>query len=107
MTRTPLDTFLSDQALATGRDLAANGTPALVILPLDGGACDWCDCNVTADNHDAQFCAGCPNDAAMVMHIYSAASGQRERDVQLCPGHKDDAMQFITVLVAAGGFGAG
>ena len=104
MTRTPLDTFLSDQALATGRDLAANGTPAIVILPLDGGACDWCDC--TDDRH-TRFCAGCFNDAAMVMHIYSAATGQRDRDIQLCPGHKDDAMRFITAVVAAGGFGAG
>lgn len=105
MTRTPLDTFLSDQALAHARDLAAHGTPTVVILPLDGGACDWCDCDVTA--HHAQFCAGCPSDAAMVMHIYSAASGQRERDVQLCPGHKDDAMRFITAVISAGGFGAG
>lgn len=104
MTRTPLDTFLSDQALAHARDLAASGTPTVVILPLDGGACDWCDC--TTESH-AQFCAGCPNDAAMVMHIYSAATGKRERDVQLCPGHKDDAMRVITAVIAAGGFSVG
>lgn len=104
MTRTPLDTFLSDQAHAHARDLAVHGTPAVVALPLDGGACDWCDCTVTADNHDARFCAGCPREADMVLHIYSARNGQREQDIQLCPGHQGDAIRFIASVVAAGGF---
>ncbi|MGW3936473.1 hypothetical protein [Streptomyces phaeochromogenes] len=99
---TPLDTFLSDQALATGRDLAANGTPTVVVLPAEG-SCSWCDCDVVAKEHDPRFCAGCPNDAAMAMHIYSAATGQRDWDILLCPGHKDDAMRFITAIVASGG----
>lgn len=104
MTRTPLETALTDQALAHARDLAADGMPTVVILPLDGGACDWCGCTVTAANHGTQFCAGCPNEAAIVLVVYSAAAGQRERDIQLCPGHKDDAMQFLTAVIAAGGF---
>lgn len=98
----PLDTFLSDQALAAGRDLAAKGTPTVVVLPAEG-TCAWCDCNVTTENYDHRFCAGCPNDAAMVLHVYSAATGQREWDILLCPGHKDDAMRFITAIVASGG----
>jgi len=97
---------MGDQALATGRDIAAGGTPAVVVLPASG-ACSWCECTVTAADYDHRFCAGCPNDAAMVMHIYSAASGKRERDVQLCPGHKNEAMRFLTAIIAAGGFGAG
>lgn len=100
---TPLDTFLSDQALATGRELAANGTPTVVVLPATGG-CGWCDCDVLVKAHDPRFCAGCPNDAAMALHMYSAASGQREQEIPLCSGHKEDAMQFLTAVIAAGGF---
>lgn len=99
----PLDTFLSDQALATGRDLAANGTPAIVVLPATG-TCTWCDCRVTSDNYDHRFCAGCPRDAAMVLHIYSAATGERDDELLLCPDHREDAMEFLTAVVAAGGF---
>ncbi|MFE9309486.1 hypothetical protein ACFYM5_17575 [Streptomyces sp. NPDC006706] len=99
----PLDTFLSDQALAAGRDLAANGTPALVLLPA-AGTCTWCDCRVTSENYDHRFCAGCPKDAAMVLHVYSAATGQRDWGILLCPDHKDDALQFLTAVIAAGGF---
>ncbi|MEU3441774.1 hypothetical protein ABZ755_15380 [Streptomyces griseoincarnatus] len=99
----PLDTFLSDQALATGRDLAAHGTPAVVILPATG-TCAWCDCRVTSSNYDHRFCAGCPRDAAMVIHVYSAATGERDWDILLCPEHKEDALQFLTAVVAAGGF---
>ncbi|NJP73188.1 hypothetical protein [Streptomyces sp. C1-2] len=99
----PLDTFLSDQALATGRDFAAHGTPAVVVLPAQG-ACAWCDCDVLAKEHDPRFCAGCPHDAEMVLVVYSAATGAREWDILLCPGHKEDAMQFLTAVIAAGGF---
>lgn len=102
---TPLDTALSDQALATARDLAANGTPTVAILPATG-VCDWCGCDVTRSDHDPRFCAGCPRDAAMVMSVFSASDGER-KDVLLCPGHKDDAMRFITAIIAAGGFSAG
>ncbi|MFE7446563.1 hypothetical protein ACFU7X_39625 [Streptomyces chartreusis] len=99
----PLDTFLSDQALATGRDLAVRGTPTVVVLPATG-ACQWCDCRVTSDNYDHRFCAGCPHDAEMVLVVYSAATGDRDWDIPLCSGHKEDAMQFLTAIVAAGGF---
>lgn len=99
----PLDTFLSDQALATGRDLAANGTPTVVVLPA-GGTCAWCDCNVTTENYDHRFCAGCPNDAGMALHVYSADRTQRPQTFLVCDSHKGDVMHFLTAIVAAGGF---
>lgn len=99
----PLDTFLSDQALATGRDLAAHGTPTVVVLPATG-SCAWCDCDVLAKEHDPKFCAGCPRDAAMALNIYSAATGKREQEILLCLEHKDDALGFLAAVVAAGGF---
>ncbi|KUN91898.1 hypothetical protein [Streptomyces caeruleatus] len=99
---TPLDTFLSDQALATARDLAGRGTPAVVVLP-DTGTCNWCDCDVLAKGHDSEFCAGCPREAASALHVYSATTGQREWHITICPSHKDDAMRFITAIVASGG----
>jgi hypothetical protein len=102
----PLDTFLSDQALATGRDLAADGTPAVVILPASG-TCAWCDCRVSSENFDHRFCAGCPRDAAMVLAVYSAATGERDWDIVICADHKDDAIQFLAAIVAAGGFSTG
>jgi hypothetical protein len=98
----PLDTFLSDQALATGRDLAVHGTPSIVVLPATG-TCAWCDCDVLTSGHDSRFCAGCPREAALALHVYSAAAGQPVRQIVLCHGHKDDAMQFLTAIVAAGG----
>ena len=99
----PLDTFLSDQALATGRDYAARGVPAVVVLPTTG-TCSWCDCRVMSENYDHRFCAGCPRDAEMVLVVYSAATGERDCDIVLCPGHKEDAMQFLTAVIAVGGF---
>ncbi|MFE8962128.1 hypothetical protein [Streptomyces iakyrus] len=99
----PLDTFLSDQALATGHDLAVHGTPAIVVLPASG-ACTWCDCRVTSENYDHRFCAGCPREAAMVLHVYSANTGERDANVLLCPEHKEDALQFLAAVVTAGGF---
>ncbi|WP_371670000.1 hypothetical protein OG985_21595 [Streptomyces sp. NBC_00289] len=100
---TPLDTFLSDQALATGRDLAAGGTPTVVILPA-AGACTWCDCDVLAKAHDPRFCAGCPNGAALVLVVYSADPTEQPQRIVLCEGHKHEAMQFLTAIIAAGGF---
>jgi hypothetical protein len=102
----PFDTFLSDQAMATGRDIAAHGTPAVVVLPATGD-CAWCDCKITADNHDHQFCAGCPRDAALVLVVYSADPTEEARQILLCEGHKHEAMQFLTAIVAAGGFSTG
>ncbi|MER7967965.1 hypothetical protein ABTX35_02940 [Streptomyces sp. NPDC096080] len=100
MTHSPQHTALSDQALATGRDVARAGTPAVVVLPATG-RCAWCECNVLADS---RFCAGCPRDAAMALHIYSAATGQQEQQIPVCHEHKEDCLHFIAAVVAAGGF---
>lgn len=102
MTRTPQETFLSDQALATARDIAAAGAPTVVFTPAHSGPCVWCDCDVTAEQHNPEFCAGCPHGAAMVMHVFNANTPLR-RDIPLCIGHKDDALRFVTAIVQAGG----
>ncbi|MEU1293027.1 hypothetical protein ABZ439_11435 [Streptomyces sp. NPDC005840] len=103
MTHSPQHTALSDQALATGRDYAGRGVPAVVVLPATG-ACTWCGCDVLARDHDRRYCAGCPRDAAMALHIYSAATGQQEQQIPVCPEHKEDCLHFIAAVVAAGGF---
>uniref|UniRef100_A0AAU2A1T2 Uncharacterized protein n=1 Tax=Streptomyces sp. NBC_00093 TaxID=2975649 RepID=A0AAU2A1T2_9ACTN len=99
---TPLDTFRSDQALAAARDIAATGTPAVAFTKVDSGPCAWCDCDVTAEQHNPEFCAGCPCGAAMVMHVFNANAPVR-RDIPLCVGHQADALRFVAAIVQAGG----
>lgn len=100
--RTPQETFLSDQALAFARDEAkVPGTLSVVLDYATSGRCSWCDCDVIAGD-DRHQCGGCPADAAFVMHQYRHGSPVRN-DIPLCTGHKDDAIRFVTALIASTG----
>lgn len=101
-TRTPQETFLSDQALAHAREQAKiPGTLSVVLDYATSGQCSWCDCDVFAGD-DSHQCGGCPNDAAYVMHQYRHGSDVRN-DIPLCTSHKDDAIRFVMAIVQAGG----
>ncbi|MFB7289013.1 hypothetical protein [Actinacidiphila glaucinigra] len=102
-TRTPLDVFLSDQALAEAREQAKiPGTLAIAITPAAPGTqCSWCDCDI-ALNETEHRCKGCPNPAAVIMHQFRHGSPVRV-DVPLCTGCHPDAARFVLALAQAGG----
>lgn len=106
MTRTPQQTFLSDQALAAARDQAkVPGTMAVVIdYATDGQQCSWCPCTteeILADRSGHQ-CAGCPRDAAYVMHQFRHGSPIRN-DIPLCSGCKTDAVALMARYMSGSG----
>lgn len=96
MTRTPSQTFWSDQALATARDEAADGrTIAIVHDYANGEQCSWCSCSdekILADL-DGHCCSGCTETAETVMHVYGVTPGRR--DIPICAGHQQDAVAFM------------
>lgn len=102
MARTAHQTFLSDQALAAAREQAKTpGTMAVVIdYATDGQQCSWCPCSVEQilGDRDSHRCAGCPEDAAYVMHHFRHGSGVRN-DIPLCRGCKADAITFMATVV--------
>lgn len=92
MTRTPSQTFWSDQALATARDAAADGrTIAIVHDYADGEQCSWCDC--TLANFKGHYCGGCPQPAGSVLRVHDGSPVRR--DIPVCDGHRDDAIVFM------------
>lgn len=102
MTRTPQQTFLSDQALAAARERTKiPGTMAVVIdYATDGQQCSWCPCSAEQilGDRDGHQCAGCPREAAYVMHHFRHGSGVRN-DIPLCHGCKGDAIHFMATVV--------
>ncbi|MGW1278042.1 hypothetical protein ACWD4V_13960 [Streptomyces tsukubensis] len=103
MTRTPQETFLSDQTLAAARH-AAEATPGLLsvaITPANGEQCTWCDCPTSSDGPHSQpgyRCAGCPDSAK---HVVSAYTGPDLRfDYPACRRHSP---QIVIDLVETAG----
>jgi hypothetical protein len=92
VTRTPQQTFWSDQALATARDTAADGRTVAVVNDFPNGEqCSWCDC--TLDDFKGHRCGGCPKPAGSVLRVHDGSPVRR--DVPVCEGHRDDAVVFI------------
>ncbi|MGQ4358894.1 hypothetical protein [Streptomyces sp. SAS_272] len=92
MTRTPNQTFWSDQALATARDVAADGRTVAVVNDFPNGEqCSWCDCTL-ADFKDHR-CGGCPKPAGSILRIHDGTPVRR--DIPVCEGHLDDAIELV------------
>ncbi|UJV41595.1 hypothetical protein [Streptomyces sp. AMCC400023] len=101
MTRTPQDTFLSDQALATAREAATDpGTVPVAITAANGEQCTWCDCPLGPDsphNQRGYRCPGCPEQAK---HVVSTFAGPNLRyDFPACGRHTTDIVASIAQLV--------
>lgn len=98
MTRTPQDTFLSDQALATARDAAAD--PSLVpvaITAANGEQCTWCDCPLDLHRQPGYVCDGCPTQAK---HVVSTFDGPGVRyDFPACERHTTDIVASVAQVV--------
>lgn len=97
MTRTPQDTFLSDQALAVARDAAADPTTVPVaITAANGERCSWCDCPEGPDsphNQKGYRCLGCPANAK---YIVSTFTGPYLRyDFPACSRHQADIVASV------------
>ncbi|WP_326808150.1 hypothetical protein OHB04_22695 [Streptomyces sp. NBC_01775] len=103
MTRTPQETFLSDQSHAAARDLATAGTPVIVLDPATGGQCTWCECDVTIGHVEGRCATPCQGTADLVMCIYRAG-GHVRTDIALCSACHPDAMTFVKAVFQAGGF---
>lgn len=102
MTRTPLDTFLSDQALATARDAATDpGTIPVAITAANGQQCTWCECPDGPDsphNQRGYVCGGCP---ATAKYVVSTFSGPNLRyDFPACERHTTDIVAAVARTVA-------
>jgi hypothetical protein len=103
VTRTPQDTFLSDQALAAARE-AANDPSLLpiAITAANGEQCTWCDCPDGPDsphNRRGYRCGGCPATAKYVVSIH--ASPTMRYDYPACDRHHTDIV--ATAAYLAGG----
>lgn len=101
MTRTPQDTFLSDQALATARDAAHDpSTVPVAVTAANGERCTWCDCPDGPDsphNQPGYRCSGCPATAEVVV---SAFSGPNLRyDFPACGRHQADIVAAVALTV--------
>ena len=98
MSRTPQDTFLSDQALAAGRDAAAD--PSLVpvvITAANGQQCTWCDCPLDVHRQPGYRCGGCPEQAKNVVSTFTGAS--LRYDFPACDRHTADITASIALVV--------
>lgn len=104
MTRTPQETFLSDQVLALGRDMAADPRVLTVVVSVADGKslCTWCDCPDGPDsphNQSGYRCAGCPDTAR---HMVSTFAGPNERyDYPACEQHKDRILEALATMLGA------
>jgi len=98
MTRSPQDTFLSDQALATARDAAAD--PSLVpvaITAANGEQCTWCDCPIALHKQPGYRCGGCP---ATAKNVVSTFAGPVLRyDFPACERHTTDIVASVAQVV--------
>jgi hypothetical protein len=103
VTRTPQDTFLSDQALAAARDAAMD--PSLLpvaITAANGEQCTWCDCPDGPDsphNQRGYRCRGCPATAKYVVSIHTGPN--MRYDYPACDRHHTDIVA-TTARLAAG-----
>lgn len=101
MTRTPQDTFLSDQTLAAARDAAVD--PKLMpiaITAANGEQCTWCDCPDGPDsphNQRGYRCAGCLARAESVVSVFSGPN--RRYDYPACERHRLDIVATVAKLV--------
>lgn len=104
MTRTPQQTFWSDQSLARARDEAADGrTIAIVHDWADGEQCSWCSCTegeILAD-FKGHRCGGCQETAETVMRVHNGTPVRR--DIPICAGHRDDAITFMVRWMGGSG----
>jgi len=99
MTRTPQDTFWSDQALATARDAAAD--PSLVpvaITAANGEQCTWCDCPLSQHQQPGYRCGGCGQQAKSVVSTFAGPG--RRYDFPACERHTADIVAAVAQTVA-------
>lgn len=103
-TRTPRETALSDQALATARDLAADGKTLSVYFDYaaDGSRCSWCACPLDAHD-DGRTCHGCPEPSYYMASLFNG-TGTRQ-DIPLCKGHLPDFRATVEAIAAVKGGG--
>ncbi|MFJ5728767.1 hypothetical protein [Streptomyces paradoxus] len=99
--RTPQDTFLSDQTLATARDAATD--PSLVpvaVTAANGQQCTWCDCPDGPDsphNRRDYVCGGCPTPAKNVVSTFSGPN--LRYDFPACERHTTDIVASVATAV--------
>lgn len=98
---TPRETFLSDQALAMARDIAADGrTIPIVLDPAHGQPCTWCDCPDGPDsphNNPGYRCGGCTTPADIIVRVFVTAD--RRTDYPACDRHH---AEIIAAVATAG-----
>ncbi|AGP56160.1 hypothetical protein [Streptomyces rapamycinicus] len=101
MTRTPYDTFLSDQTLATARDAATDPhTVPVAITAPNGEQCSWCECPDGPDsphNQRGYRCPGCPQPAAAVVSVH--ARPVLRYDFPACDRHQTDIIASVVRTV--------
>lgn len=101
MTRTPQDTFLSDQALAAARDAATDpGSVPVAVTAADGQRCTWCDCPdgpASPHNRPGYRCPGCPATAAVVVSTFSGPN--LRYDFPACDRHHTDIVAAVVRTV--------
>lgn len=102
MTRTPQDTFLSDQALAAARNAAsAPGVVPIAITAANGEQCTWCDCPDGPDsphNNPDYRCSGCPKPATAIVSTFAGPA--RRYDFPACERHRDDVVAAAVGAIA-------
>lgn len=100
----PQETFLSDQALAYARDIAAAGAAVPIVLdPANGEQCAWCDCPDGPDsphNQRGYRCPGCGTKADMVVKVF--AGPILRYDFPACNRHHADIIAAVAHTVRAG-----
>lgn len=105
MSPTPQQTFWSDQALATARDVAAAGNTVPIVLdPADGERCTWCDCPDGPDsphNRRGYKCDGCPAGADYVVRLF--AGPDVRYDFPACDRHHTDIIAAVAETIRTGG----
>lgn len=97
MSRSPRDTFLSDQALAAGREAAADpGLAPIVVTAANGEQCSWCDCPDGPDsphlNPDYR-CGGCGSKAVSIVSSFTGPN--RRYDYAACERHRDEVVAAL------------
>ncbi|MFI2431955.1 hypothetical protein [Streptomyces sp. NPDC018693] len=102
MTRTPQDTFLSDQALATARDAATDpDTVPVAVTAANDEQCTWCDCPDgpgSPHNQAGYRCPGCPTTAKYVVSTF--AGPNLRYDFPACDRHHADIVAAVARTVA-------
>jgi hypothetical protein len=96
VSRTPQQTFWSDQALARARDEAADGRTITIVHDYaNGEQCSWCSCTDedTLADLKGHRCDGCPEPAETVMRVHTRMPVRR--DIPICAGHRDEAITFM------------